>query len=623
MKIRLKLFLNKTFGNGIYRFTNIENCENFSNTYKYTTDMIFTITSLLKQLDISYLVEEIPVTATLTETAILNISDGGYYVIFDCDYESIKNQLVGLVNRGVVEIISAENHVVGYCYDLVDATNVVKKTLNIKFFIFMTFKDEVNVLTPIFLFNLFTYPEFNYIYIPELHRYYYVDSITIVRTDLYRISCRVDVLTSYKEDILEQNAFITRTSDSTYTSDKLIDNRLPVENMLSVEYVTPTPTSQQSTCVNCSFNFNASFTDLHFICTTISAIQHDGSVYPTYPPDDSGLPTIDATRSRFTNIYYFGLDEVESLLNACKSNDVYAGFISSCIYMPFNVADFDQASNNARVWVNDRMLSTIGTFIPDESVYTALKTGKNYNSVLPYFVVSDFTLTITDSWINREPNAYYELYVVFVGWVKLNIDQVANKRLLVYYAMDYNTGLATANIYNYTDKILIWSQSCQLGYKVDILTTNAYENSIERIQLESNAVINSVASAVGILGSKNKGGAGLNAVVGIGKQIAQSVQAENLQYETASMTLGNGLQALYSQITTLLRVTRHNTITIDTSVYNKLNGSPANQYMDLDDITSGSYVEVGEIKYTPVAQTYITLKEINEIESLLKDGVIL
>ena len=43
---------------------------------------------------------------------------------------------------------------------------------------------------------------FNYIYIPELRRYYYVEETTIRKDGFVQIRCKVDVLKSFKNDIL-------------------------------------------------------------------------------------------------------------------------------------------------------------------------------------------------------------------------------------------------------------------------------------------------------------------------------------------------------------------------------------------------------------------------------------
>lgn len=79
-------------------------------------------------------------------------------------------------------------------------------------------RDECNVLNPSIMIadpdieNLVG--EINYLYIPVFKRYYYVTGITNIRTGLWRFDCRVDVLQTYKEQILQQTAVISRQENS-------------------------------------------------------------------------------------------------------------------------------------------------------------------------------------------------------------------------------------------------------------------------------------------------------------------------------------------------------------------------------------------------------------------------
>ena len=51
---------------------------------------------------------------------------------------------------------------------------------------------------------------FNYIYIPELRRYYYVEDSTIREDGFVQLQCKVDVLKSFKNDILASTQYIDR-----------------------------------------------------------------------------------------------------------------------------------------------------------------------------------------------------------------------------------------------------------------------------------------------------------------------------------------------------------------------------------------------------------------------------
>ncbi len=53
-------------------------------------------------------------------------------------------------------------------------------------------------------------PNFNYVYIPAFNRYYFVTDITCVRNNLWNISLKVDVLMSFKTEILSQTCVVAR-----------------------------------------------------------------------------------------------------------------------------------------------------------------------------------------------------------------------------------------------------------------------------------------------------------------------------------------------------------------------------------------------------------------------------
>lgn len=75
-------------------------------------------------------------------------------------------------------------------------------------------KDNTSMFRPVLLVGSVTgYPEFdemNYLYLPAFKRYYFIDDIISVGNNLWEIHCHVDVLYTYKEQILNQDAVIRR-----------------------------------------------------------------------------------------------------------------------------------------------------------------------------------------------------------------------------------------------------------------------------------------------------------------------------------------------------------------------------------------------------------------------------
>lgn len=78
------------------------------------------------------------------------------------------------------------------------------------------FLTDVNILNPVIRIqgNVAESDDFNYAYIPELGKYYYVNNINIVSNTIYEISLHVDVLMTYSAEIRNQEAVINRNRDN-------------------------------------------------------------------------------------------------------------------------------------------------------------------------------------------------------------------------------------------------------------------------------------------------------------------------------------------------------------------------------------------------------------------------
>lgn len=107
-----------------------------------------------------------------------------------------------------------------------------------------TFRDSVNILNPVFQIENDEVPECNYCYIADFRRYYYIDTITCIRTGLYEIECSVDVLYTYKDSILNSEQYISRQEneynellkDDMVTFDSSYDYNIYYQNIDELDY---------------------------------------------------------------------------------------------------------------------------------------------------------------------------------------------------------------------------------------------------------------------------------------------------------------------------------------------------------------------------------------------------
>ena len=81
-------------------------------------------------------------------------------------------------------------------------------------------------------------PLFNYVYIEQLNRYYYVNDIVSVKYKLWTISLSVDVLMSYKNALLSCSAFVDRNENS--YDNTIIDKKRVIQQGYDIEVSTVT-----------------------------------------------------------------------------------------------------------------------------------------------------------------------------------------------------------------------------------------------------------------------------------------------------------------------------------------------------------------------------------------------
>ena len=99
--------------------------------------------------------------------------------------------------------------------------NCVNKVLSNMLTYTGTLRDSTSIKTPVINIaanaNIINY---NYAFITEFHRYYFITDIKSVRNGIWEISFLCDVLMSFKDDILDSYAVIDHTTEHD-TSDYL------------------------------------------------------------------------------------------------------------------------------------------------------------------------------------------------------------------------------------------------------------------------------------------------------------------------------------------------------------------------------------------------------------------
>lgn len=127
-------------------------------------------------------------------------------------------------------------------YKTKSAPNVVNKTLSeVVSFEEVIFKEDTSLLNPTIIINgvsnasSYTIEDIgtsNYFSIPKVNRYYFITDITMMSGGRVAITGKVDVLMSFKTDILGSTQLIVRQEKK--TNNYLIDTDIPLSSKKQV-----------------------------------------------------------------------------------------------------------------------------------------------------------------------------------------------------------------------------------------------------------------------------------------------------------------------------------------------------------------------------------------------------
>ena len=96
--------------------------------------------------------------------------------------------------------------------------NKIGKSLSRELTLNGNLRDECSITSPSILVEANSLVDYNYCYIPEFKRYYFISDITSVRNNLWRVSLKCDVLESFKSDILNLSCIVDKQQNQSYSN---------------------------------------------------------------------------------------------------------------------------------------------------------------------------------------------------------------------------------------------------------------------------------------------------------------------------------------------------------------------------------------------------------------------
>lgn len=187
-------------------------------------------------------------------------------------------------------------------------------------------KNSTSITNPTFV---LTVENFNITYVKWNNRFYFVSNITSLKNGVIEINCKIDVLATYKMDILSTTSYVEYSS-SKYNS-MILDERISnTSNLLrNVKYGSESLDKFSSAgCYRISIN--------------------GGGVSQFYYLSEDGLKNLATSISNITDN-----DIINSLV--LKFGSVFSA-VNGCVYLPFNFPSSDISG----IWIGDYQTSVAG-----------------------------------------------------------------------------------------------------------------------------------------------------------------------------------------------------------------------------------------------------------------------
>ena len=116
-------------------------------------------------------------------------------------------------------------------HNISDNRTIRKKLVN-EFSLTGTLRDSCSLIEPIINIENNDVVRFNYAYIPDFQRYYFIKKVTSLRKGMWTVELEVDPLMSFKGDILALQVVVDKQSSSDIGDEYIDDGSLVADNYM-------------------------------------------------------------------------------------------------------------------------------------------------------------------------------------------------------------------------------------------------------------------------------------------------------------------------------------------------------------------------------------------------------
>lgn len=457
----------------------------------------------------------------------------------------------------------------------------------------------------------------NYCYIPKFLRYYWVWDWQYTSDGVWRANCSVDVLASFKYNILGSSGYVTRTSNPQYYDKTIIDTMFPAKCGYYIKTVYPPQD------LNPNPWFTANPADGVFVISTVSTTEpvYGAINYYVLPSAQfrvlvenmvsNGFIYIDPDDWKSTN---FNTDVLKSIVSPMQ-------YLKSCLWFPlrYSYVFYGVTDTPIDVYFGPWNSGAKGYKLNSSTSVKTIPIGM-FHAVAPDDATQNYSL--------YPPYATYTLYNSLFGTIALD-GTIMSQTVMVDNVTPTPALKIEAQVNLITGKCLM---NCYIKNAQNLGATNYEFVSMREYDISADIPISDVSynyvnatkSAVSALGTAGDWKAWLTSPGSQASGIINStIDAACFAYAPTESGVGNAKGGFYSDIGTFIIVCKYTPRSnFDVAHY----GLPCNKLLSFNAL-DGWYMQATEtnlVSYDGTSNTYAMLKrEYDEILDFIKRGIFL
>lgn len=481
------------------------------------------------------------------------------------------------------------------------------------------FRDSIDIVNPE-LYIDFTgidcpYYKINYIVIDSFNRRYFVEKVEFVSNKLFKFYLKEDVLFLLESsNITSAKVFVDR--NETYFNPLIEDDLTNFMFNKRVRYVNYDDIyDTQNDLVELTPNIGSPY-----YVWVYSGIGNQISSNVDSAVDDFPYPAMSKAimGANMTTNYQLlsNYDDYKFVNELLLDNETVRTFTKGIYVLPFTKIPFKNLGD----------LPKQGQPYLYAGTYTIEKWGsKDYLSVKNIIIkikVCEFTYSVEDSFLRHEPYTMYEIWLPYYGYAPIDSVRLLNKSIKVYYIINFDNGESQVQVLS--DNDLVFSARCHLLIALPITSSN-----LETIRAEQNALaistIGSVISGTLSMATLHPVGivTGASTIVG---GVANAVSRAQSLIPRGEQKLMSSTDGLNMQQYVSIRITEQIPTGYNENYFAKY-GRPLKSNMRLIDLKGTGFTKIDKVEFDYISSTAtnkvnVLSEELDELESILKKGII-